>query len=186
MLFLDGETGPMSDCCERESGTGGGRLDRFPGRCAASPPATGVVALDFNYDFKTDLVLAGAGGVRLFKQEQQRRFMQMSQHRPAFLVPLPAPATQGGWAADYEMDGDLDIVLAPVDGQPLVLRNNGDGTFKEVRPFEGVYSGSRLCLGRPGRRRRSRRDIAGCAGRALVFRQRARRSVSCCDPRRRA
>ena len=35
----------------------------------------------------------------------------------------------GAWAVDIEADGDLDIVLGANEGLPLVLRNNGDGTF---------------------------------------------------------
>ncbi|MCC5940615.1 MAG: CRTAC1 family protein, partial [Balneolaceae bacterium] len=41
----------------------------------------------------------------------------------------------GLWAFDIEMDGDLDILLAPVSGTPVVLRNNGDGSFTETEPF---------------------------------------------------
>ncbi|HXQ72815.1 MAG TPA: tetratricopeptide repeat protein, partial [Pyrinomonadaceae bacterium] len=42
----------------------------FPGGAANTAPAPdGVLAIDFSYDFKTDLVLAGAGGVRLFRQD---------------------------------------------------------------------------------------------------------------------
>ena len=39
------------------------------------------------------------------------------------------------WPADIDTDGDLDLVLAPRDGHPLVLRNNGDGTFTARDPF---------------------------------------------------
>src|SRR5262249_18712634 len=44
----------------------------------------------------------------------------------------------GAWAADVEMDGDLDLILAPRAGPVVVLRNNGDGTFKVIKPFPGV------------------------------------------------
>src|SRR5262249_23318688 len=39
---------------------------------------------------------------------------------------------------DFDLDGDLDLLLDPnpVTTQPVVLRNNGDGTFKELFPFE--------------------------------------------------
>src|SRR6185295_11593836 len=87
-------------------------------------------------DFKTDLALAGAGGFRLFKQDQ-RRFTDVTAST-GLSSSITGARYAGAWAADYEMDGDLDIVLAPTEGSPLVLRNNGDGTFKEVRPFEGV------------------------------------------------
>ena len=42
----------------------------FPGGSSGVPPLPeGILALDFNYDFKTDLALAGAGGVRLLAQD---------------------------------------------------------------------------------------------------------------------
>ena len=44
----------------------------------------------------------------------------------------------GAWAVDIEADGDLDIVLGTSEGAPVVLRNNGDGTFVDIRPFAGV------------------------------------------------
>jgi hypothetical protein len=44
----------------------------------------------------------------------------------------------GAWAVDIEADGDLDIVLGAKEGLPLVLRNNGDGTFTPIHPFPGV------------------------------------------------
>jgi len=43
-----------------------------------------------------------------------------------------------GWAADIEMDGDLDAVLGIDGGAPAVLRNNGNGTWTRVEPFAGV------------------------------------------------
>ena len=40
----------------------------FPsGASATDPTPEGILPIDFNYDFKTDLVLAGAGGVRLMR-----------------------------------------------------------------------------------------------------------------------
>jgi hypothetical protein len=36
------------------------------------------------------------------------------------------------------MDGDLDIVAGVAQQPPVVLRNNGDGTWRELRPFAGV------------------------------------------------
>ena len=51
----------------------------FPGGPSAVPPLPeGIVPLDFNYDFKTDLVLAGAGGVRLLRQDSPKRFTDVT------------------------------------------------------------------------------------------------------------
>ena len=51
----------------------------FPGGALAIPPQPeGVLPVDFNYDFKTDIVLAGAGGVRFFAQESPTSFRDVT------------------------------------------------------------------------------------------------------------
>ncbi|HEX8144852.1 MAG TPA: FG-GAP-like repeat-containing protein [Pyrinomonadaceae bacterium] len=113
--------------------TGGATL-RIPGGTVGPNQ---ILAMDFNYDFKTDLVYSGAGGARLYRQENLNSFTDVTAQ-----AKLPASvagaAYTGAWAADIEADGDLDIVLGTSDGPTLVLRNNGDGTFKELHPFEGA------------------------------------------------
>jgi Tfp pilus assembly protein PilF len=110
----------------------------FPGGDAHVPPSPeGIVQIDFNYDFKTDLVLAGAGGVRLFRQEEPDTFKDVTS-----ATRLPSRIIEGhytgAWAVDIEADGDLDIVLGASEGSPIVLQNNGDGTFVDTRPFAGI------------------------------------------------
>lgn len=117
---------------------GAGSPFPFPGGSSEgqlSPNA--ILAIDFTYDFKTDLVLAGEGGVRLMRQDDPTKFTDVTP-----LAKLPSSVTGakylGVWTADIEADGDLDIVLGVDQGQPTVLRNNGDETFVDTRPFEGV------------------------------------------------
>lgn len=111
----------------------------FPGGPGATPPGPeGITPIDFTYDFKTDLVLAGAGGVRLMRQDSPQTFTDVTAQ-----TKLPASVTSasyyGSWAADIEADGDLDVVLGSRQSVvPAVLRNNGDGTFLEVHPFGGI------------------------------------------------
>ena len=110
----------------------------FPGGPTNTPPTrAGVCPVDFTYDFKTDLVLAGAGGVRLFRQDSPSSFVDVTSQ-----TKLPANVINGdyngAWAADIEADGDLDIVLGAKRGNVIVLRNNGDGTFTDIQPFDGV------------------------------------------------
>lgn len=110
----------------------------FPGGHPETPPGPeSIVPADLNYDFKTDLVLAGAGGVRLFRQENPAVFKDVTAQ-----TKLPATVLNGnytgGWAVDIEADGDLDIVLGSPQGRPAVLRNNGDSTFSVVYPFPGI------------------------------------------------
>lgn len=128
LAFADGRTLQLA---------GGVKL-AFPGGPASTPPTpVGIAALDFNYDFKTDLALAGEGGFRLYRQESPTNFVDVTGQ-----TKLPASVTgaayAGAWAADIEADGDLDLLLASKEGAPAVLRNNGDGTFAEQHPFEGV------------------------------------------------
>jgi tetratricopeptide (TPR) repeat protein len=110
----------------------------FPGGPAgAAPLPEGILPIDFNYDFNNDFVLAGAGGVRLMRQDNPKQFTDVTAQ-----AKLPKAVTSasytGAWAVDIEADGDLDIVLGAKQGLPLVLRNNGDGTFTPIYPFAGV------------------------------------------------
>jgi len=111
----------------------------FPGGAAkVAPGPEGIVPVDFNYDFKMDLVLAGAGGVRFFRQDNPGAFTDVTA-----ATKLPSAVLNGNyagaWAVDIEADGDLDVVLGSASGAPSVLRNNGDGTFTPIAPFAGVH-----------------------------------------------
>ncbi|HEX8148242.1 MAG TPA: FG-GAP-like repeat-containing protein [Pyrinomonadaceae bacterium] len=135
----DGEGSPAPAFADgRTAQLAGGVKLAFPGGPASTPPSpNGVAALDFDYDFKTDLALAGEGGFRLYRQENPTTFVDVTGQTklPASVADAPYA---GAWAADIEADGDLDLLLAPKEGAPTVVRNNGDGTFAEQRPFEGV------------------------------------------------
>jgi tetratricopeptide (TPR) repeat protein len=122
----------------REVRLSSGAAFPFPGGPSNVPPTPeGVVPLDFNYDFKTDFVLAGAGGVRLLAQDSPNTFHDVTAQTKLAKSVIGAPYT-GAWAVDIEADGDLDIVLGSKDGVPTVLRNNGDGTFLAIHPFPAI------------------------------------------------
>ena len=110
----------------------------FPsGARKTEPSPEGILPVDFNYDFKTDLVLAGAGGVHLLRQDDPAHFTDVSTATKLSRPVLNASYT-GAWAVDIEADGDLDIVLGMASGAPVLLRNNGDGTFAAEHPFAGM------------------------------------------------
>ena len=98
--------------------------------------AWNVAAIDFNYDFKTDLITVSDRGVRFFRQENIRSFTEITAK-----TALPKSVLSAKYhdlhILDFELDGDLDILLCPNPGtaRPMLLRNNGDGTFKELTPF---------------------------------------------------
>ncbi len=106
-------------------------------RVVAAEAASGepvVAAADVDYDFRTDLVVAGSHGVRLLRQaDAGGRFEDISaasgiaEHAPG--------AIRGAWPADVDVDGDLDLVMANAGGDAFVLRNNGDRTFVRQEPF---------------------------------------------------
>ncbi|MCI0336840.1 MAG: FG-GAP-like repeat-containing protein [Acidobacteria bacterium] len=135
-VSLNGEGTPaMVVANGREARVGDDLRLSFPGGTSSTPPKPdGILGLDFNYDFKTDLVMAGDGGVKLYRQESPGNFVEITS-RTGVPANLTRAAYVGAWAADIDLDGDLDIVLGSVDGSPVVLRNNGDSTFKELRPF---------------------------------------------------
>jgi tetratricopeptide (TPR) repeat protein len=110
----------------------------FPGGPAeGSPTDAGVLAFDWNNDFRTDFLFAGAGGLRFFQQSEDRQFVDVTDRTGLDQATLQADYF-GAWAADYDLDGDLDVIAARRTGPPVVLRNNGDGTFKPIEVFSGV------------------------------------------------
>jgi Tfp pilus assembly protein PilF len=138
-VSLDGESAPAPFFADgRTAQLASGVRLAFPGGANATPPSpAGVAALDFDYDFKTDLALAGEGGFRLYRQEGPNGFVDVTAQTklPGSVVDAPYA---GAWPADIEADGDLDLLLAAKDGAPVVLRNNGDGSFATQQPFAGV------------------------------------------------
>lgn len=127
-LMCDGHTLHLAD----------GKTLPFPGGPKAFPPGpNGVLALDINYDFKSDFALAGQGGFKLYVQNARGGFDDATSKTKLPDSVLKTPYT-AAWQADIEADGEIDIVLAPVSGPPLALRNNADGTFAVTRPFAGI------------------------------------------------
>src|SRR5580692_2242893 len=113
---------------DREVRLSTGATFPFPGGSSGiAPLPEGVLQIDFNYDFKTDLVLAGAGGVRLMRQDDPKTFTDITA-QTKLPKAVTAASYTGAWAVDIEADGDLDVVLGASAGIPLVLRNNGDGS----------------------------------------------------------
>ncbi|SMO63496.1 CRTAC1 family protein [Fodinibius sediminis] len=110
----------------------------FPGGSGSDPVSAHAVAtIDYDYDFLNDLAFAGPGGFRLYRLQDDSTFIDVSAD-----LTLPSEVLSGkyhgAWANDIDLDGDLDLLLAPVQGTARVLRNNGDGTFDVYPYFEEV------------------------------------------------
>jgi hypothetical protein len=137
-MSLDGDGPPVIAAANGRDVKVGATTLSFPGGAnAVAPTMDGIIGFDYDYDFKTDIFMAGAGGLKLYKQESREKFVDVTA-RMRLTASLIGSSYDGAWAADIDLDGDLDVVAGPSEGQPMVLRNNGDGTFKELRPFAGA------------------------------------------------
>ena len=107
----------------------------FPaGAAGTAPTPSGLLPLDWNGDYRMDLALAGSAGFRVLAQNEDGSFEEMTP-APAGAAEAGSLASFGAWAADIEMDGDLDVVIGPLAAAPWVMRNNADGTWRPERPF---------------------------------------------------
>jgi tetratricopeptide (TPR) repeat protein len=109
----------------------------FPGSTEDKLPLSALTEIDYNYNFKNDIAVAGSQGFRLYRQNDDETFTDVTTTLSLNRSTINGNY-RGVWAFDMDMDGDLDLLLAPVDRAPFALRNNGDGTFTEVQPFSGL------------------------------------------------
>lgn len=93
--------------------------------------AKGLTAFDFDYDYKNDLAIADENGFKLLKQTGGENFEEVK-------TKVSSTSFNGVWVLDVDNEGDLDLFLASTDGEPIVLQNNGDGTFTETQPFNNA------------------------------------------------
>ena len=161
----------------RRLGTGASTVGSFPGGrlapFAARSPRRGL-ELGLPDGFR---LRRRSGGLKIYLQKEDGTFADVTAATGSSAGVLSA-GYFGVWAADIEMDGDLDFVLGPSGNDKVtVLRNNGDGTFAVVQPFRRRHRPARLRLGRPRPGRRPGRRIAGRQRNCPFLRERARRPV---------
>lgn len=106
----------------------------LPGAAGSALTRNSIATGDLNYDFKTDIVIATAGGLRIYQQGVSPLFTDVTG-KTRLDPQIINGAFTGAWLFDIDLDGDLDIVLGTIQGPPVVLRNNGDGSYTTIRPF---------------------------------------------------
>lgn len=111
------------------------RQEKWP--APALTGAYGAVGIDYDFDFRMDLMLAGQRGLRLVRQDSMEQFADVTTSLGLSESITEAPYS-GVWAADFDLEGDVDVVLSTSQGAPQALRNNGDGTFTPAQWFSGV------------------------------------------------
>ncbi|HWB11164.1 MAG TPA: FG-GAP-like repeat-containing protein [Pirellulales bacterium] len=104
---------------------------------------TSLTPIDWNNDLRTDLVVSGEGGLRFYQQQEDGGFQDVTAQIALGDDVLHANF-DGALAADVDLDGDLDLLLARGDDSPLFLRNNFDGTFTPSPIFESVKGAQRF------------------------------------------
>src|SRR5690242_14596625 len=89
---------------------------------------------DFDNDGWLDLIVVGkpgtpnGRGVFLFRNDVQRGFEDMSS-----ILPDSLRAGRAVTVADFDQDGDLDLVVVGWDGRPRLLRNDGGNVNQYVQ-----------------------------------------------------
>ena len=104
-----------------------------------SPEAgpSGFTPLDWNNDHRTDLALAGAKGLRFYRQAEDGSFIDQTAKVGLEEATL-ATAWHSAMAVDVDLDADVDLILSRSTGSPVWLRNNSDGTFTLAPVFESA------------------------------------------------
>jgi hypothetical protein len=137
VISFDGTSEPSLVFHDRNSLqiVGGARI----GAARQSSQTFRVAASDFNYDFKADLATVTDEGNTYLSpgkhQLLQRRNRRHGAACPGSQSPVPGHTDircRSGWRHGHPVESA--IVTTP----PVVLRNNGDGTFKELFPFAGL------------------------------------------------
>ena len=97
----------------------------------------GVAWLDYDGDGDLDLMFAGeVGAPRLYRNNADGTFFDVTA-ASGFPTGLPTNYLMGAVTADYDNDGDTDVLLIGRGGDPL-FRNNGDGTFTDINTTAGI------------------------------------------------
>ena len=108
----------------------------LPGRMM--PIGAGVVVLDFDGDKRDDIYFSNTNGANhLYLNTGDGGFEEMAAKAG---VDDAEGEGNGGCAADYDNDGDIDLFVTNF-GPSRLFQNGGDGTFEDVTEDVGLHDG---------------------------------------------
>jgi hypothetical protein len=99
----------------------------------------GLVSADFDGDGILDLVVPGFWETQFYKGFPGGSFLEAPW---SSVAPAPVPGAVGGSAADYDGDGDPDLLITRFLAPNLLLRNDGDH-FTDVSAAAGLSADAR-------------------------------------------
>lgn len=110
----------------------GGRkfIEMKPAADNSAAGAWGSLVFDYDNDGWLDLLLLGER-TRLFRNEGARGFTDVSEQ--SGFGDLPTASVRSAAVADYDGDGDNDVIMIINGAKPLVLRNDGGNQNKSVK-----------------------------------------------------
>ena len=108
------------------------RLEKFN---IAKYSSAGVTAGDYDGDGWHDIFFSNGGSARLYRNRQDGTFEDTTVTAG---LPTDLLGVNVALLADFDNDGDQDLFLARFAAPNLLFRNEGDGSFRDVTPREGL------------------------------------------------
>ncbi len=97
--------------------------------------AWGILPIDFDNDGWVDLAVVGESGeqgaIRVFRNAGAGSFVDVTSDTGLLGLALTAP--RGLLTADYDLDGDSDLLITVRGAEPVLLRNDGGNRNGSIR-----------------------------------------------------
>jgi hypothetical protein len=90
---------------------------------------------DYDNDGDADMVLTGGSGKRLYRNEGDGTFLDVTE-----IAGITAMGSNSPAFLDFDNDGNLDLFMSGINSDfgDLLYRNRGDGTFLDVSQMAGM------------------------------------------------